>query len=98
MVLMALCMLCWGAWANAFSLTRGKHRFELFHWDYAIGVLLGSLALAAWLGPASAIFHGSMDTGKAGWALLAGQLSISEDIPPNQWRRVLPLVAGAMAE
>ncbi|NLF09991.1 MAG: hypothetical protein GX594_18730 [Pirellulaceae bacterium] len=25
-------------------------------------------------------------------------LSVSEDIPPNQWRRVLPLVAGAMAE
>mgnify|MGYP000969226254 CR=1 FL=1 len=72
MVLMALCMLCWGSWANAFSLTRGKYRFELFYWDYAIGVLLGSLALAAWLGPASAIFHGSMDMGNAGWALLAG--------------------------
>jgi len=39
--LMVLSMLCWGSWANSYSLTRGKYRFELFYWDYAVGVLLG---------------------------------------------------------
>ncbi len=71
-VLMVLCMLCWGSWANAFSLTRGKYRFELFYWDYAVGVLLGVLALAALLAPGSAVFHGTMDPTKAGWGVLSG--------------------------
>ncbi len=32
-------MLCWGSWANTQKMT-GKWRFELFYFDYAIGVLL----------------------------------------------------------
>ncbi|HLJ47010.1 MAG TPA: hypothetical protein VKU01_13425 [Bryobacteraceae bacterium] len=32
-------MLCWGSWANTFKLS-GKWRFELFYYDYALGVLL----------------------------------------------------------
>lgn len=39
LILMILGMLCWGSWANAFKLT-GKWRFELFYYDYALGVLL----------------------------------------------------------
>ena len=35
-------MLCWGSWANTFKLTR-KWRFELFYFDYAIGVFLLSI-------------------------------------------------------
>ncbi len=37
--LMILTMLCWGSWANTFKLT-GKWRFELYYFDYAIGVML----------------------------------------------------------
>ena len=70
--LMLLSMLCWGSWANAFSMARGQYRFELFYWDYAVGVMLGMLVLAAVLGPASAVFHGSMDPGKATWGLASG--------------------------
>ena len=43
-------MLCWGSWANTFSLCRGKYRFELFYWDYAAGVFLGMVGLSAVLG------------------------------------------------
>jgi glucose uptake protein len=70
--LMVLSMLCWGSWANAFSLARGRYRFELFYWDYAVGIMLGVLALATLLGPASAVFHGTMDPGKAAWGLASG--------------------------
>ena len=45
--LMLLSMLCWGSWANAFSMARGQYRFELFYWDYAVGVMLGMLVLAS---------------------------------------------------
>lgn len=67
-----LSMLCWGSWANSFSLTRGKYRFELFYWDYAVGIMVGVLVLAALLGPQSALFHGSMDPGKVAWGIASG--------------------------
>ncbi|MDA2913527.1 multidrug DMT transporter permease [Acidobacteriia bacterium AH_259_A11_L15] len=43
-------MLCWGSWANTQKLTRREWRFELFYWDYAVGVLLVSLVFALTLG------------------------------------------------
>src|SRR5271166_2455462 len=48
-------MLGWGSWANTQKLS-GKDRwpFELFYWDYAIGVLAFSLAFALTLGSAGA--------------------------------------------
>jgi glucose uptake protein len=33
-------MLCWGSWANTKKLTPAGWRFELFYWDYSLGVLL----------------------------------------------------------
>src|SRR5271170_4516263 len=33
-------MLCWGSWANTKKLTPVGWRFELFYWDYSLGVLL----------------------------------------------------------
>ena len=41
--LMILSMLCWGSWANTLKLCPG-YRFQLFYWDYTIGVVLGALA------------------------------------------------------
>lgn len=43
-------MLCWGSWANTQKLASKEWRFQLFYWDYAIGVLLFSLLLAFTLG------------------------------------------------
>ena len=39
-------MLCWGSWANTQKLATKMWPFQLYYWDYAIGVLLLSLLLA----------------------------------------------------
>ncbi len=43
-------MLCWGSWANTQKLAEKTWRFELFYWDYVIGILLLSLISAFTLG------------------------------------------------
>lgn len=43
-------MLCWGSWANTQKLASKSWRFELFYWDYVIGILLFSLIAALTLG------------------------------------------------
>lgn len=45
-----LTMFCWGSWANTRKLARKDWRFELFYWDYTLGVLLLTLALGLTLG------------------------------------------------
>jgi glucose uptake protein len=39
-------MLCWGSWANTQKLASEKWQFQLFYWDYSLGVLLLTLVLA----------------------------------------------------
>jgi glucose uptake protein len=43
-------MLCWGSWANTQKLAGRSWRFELFYWDYVIGILLFSILSALTLG------------------------------------------------
>lgn len=45
LLLTILSMLCWGSWANAFKLAR-DWRFEIFYYDYSIGVLLTAVVAA----------------------------------------------------
>ncbi len=49
LLLTFLTMLCWGSWANTTKMT-GKWRFELYYFDYAIGVLLAAVVLALTFG------------------------------------------------
>src|SRR6266702_152847 len=49
-VFCVITMFCWGSWANTQKLARKGWRFELFYWDYVIGVLLLSLILGLTLG------------------------------------------------
>ncbi len=49
MVMMVMSAVCWGSWANTYKLTKG-YRFELFYWDYAVGIFLVSLLYAFTLG------------------------------------------------
>ena len=56
LLLMLLSMLCWGSWANTLKLCPG-YRFQLFYWDYALGLMLGALLLGFTLGS-----HGSTGT------------------------------------
>lgn len=43
-------MLCWGSWANTQKLAASTWRFELFYWDYVLGIVLLSLLFAFTLG------------------------------------------------
>jgi glucose uptake protein len=45
-------MLCWGSWANTQKLAATNWRFELFYWDYVIGIVLLSVVFAFTLGSA----------------------------------------------
>ncbi len=49
-VMCIITMLCWGSWANTQKLASKEWRFQLFYWDYAIGVFLLALILAVTLG------------------------------------------------
>jgi glucose uptake protein len=49
-VMCVITMLCWGSWANTQKLASREWRFQLFYWDYAIGVFLFALLLAFTLG------------------------------------------------
>ena len=43
-------MICWGSWANTQKLSASTWRFELFYWDYVIGIVAFSLLLALTFG------------------------------------------------
>jgi glucose uptake protein len=49
-VFCVITMLCWGSWANTQKLAGKTWRFELFYWDYVIGILIFSLISAFTLG------------------------------------------------
>ncbi|MBA7540664.1 hypothetical protein ES705_32963 [subsurface metagenome] len=49
-VFTVITMLCWGSWANTQKLAGKTWRFELFYWDYVIGILILSLISALLLG------------------------------------------------
>jgi glucose uptake protein len=57
-------MLCWGSWANTQKLAEKSWRFELYYWDYVIGIVIMSLVFALTIGS-----HGTL--GRGFWTDLA---------------------------
>src|SRR5215469_10943677 len=49
LAMMITSAICWGSWANTYKVVK-NYRFELFYWDYAIGIFLISLILAFTMG------------------------------------------------
>jgi|ERR1051326_649629 glucose uptake protein len=49
LVMTVLSTVCWGSFANTFKLTK-NYRFELYYWDYAVGIFLISVILALTMG------------------------------------------------
>jgi glucose uptake protein len=49
LLMMITSAICWGSWANTFKGVK-NYRFELFYWDYAVGIFLISLVLALTMG------------------------------------------------
>jgi glucose uptake protein len=52
LLMMITSAVCWGSWANTYKGVR-NYRFELFYWDYALGIFLISLVLAFTMGSTS---------------------------------------------
>src|SRR3984885_14253645 len=79
LLMMATSAICWGSWANTYKGVK-NYRFELFYWDYAIGIFLVSLILALTMGSAghdSTSFLNnvhSADTSNVVYALIGGAL------------------------
>jgi glucose uptake protein len=57
-ILCIITMLCWGSWGNTQKLAGKSWRFELFYWDYVIGILLFSILLGITLGNTGAYGRG----------------------------------------
>jgi glucose uptake protein len=73
-------MFCWGSWANTQKLAQSSWRFELFYWDYVLGILLTGLLLAFTMG----------STGTEGRAFLADyQQANSANLSSAIWGGVL---------
>ena len=49
LLMMITSAICWGSWANTYKGVK-NYRFELFYWDYAVGIFLISLILALTMG------------------------------------------------
>jgi len=49
LLMMISSAICWGSWANTYKGVK-NYRFELFYWDYAIGIFLISVVLAFTMG------------------------------------------------
>jgi glucose uptake protein len=49
-ILCFVTMLCWGSWGNTQKLAGKSWRFELFYWDYVLGILLFAVLLGFTLG------------------------------------------------
>ena len=49
LLFMIISMLCWGSWANTMKLCSG-YRFQLFYWDYVIGLIVGAVVWGGTLG------------------------------------------------
>jgi glucose uptake protein len=77
LIMMIVTAICWGSWANTFKGVK-NYRFELFYWDYAVGIFVAALIYALTMG---SIGHNeasflanvrSADASNIGWALVAG--------------------------
>src|SRR5437879_4118710 len=52
LLMILTCAICWGSWANTYKGVK-NYRFELFYWDYALGIFVIAVALAFTLGSSS---------------------------------------------
>jgi glucose uptake protein len=77
-LLCILTMICWGSWANTQKLAARTWRFELFYWDFVIGLLATSVLAAFTLGTLGSTGRpflddlAQADLASIGWAFLGG--------------------------
>jgi glucose uptake protein len=79
LLMMIASAICWGSWANTYKGVK-NYRFELFYWDYALGIFIVSVILALTLGSsgndASSFLNNARaaDASNLSFAMLAGAI------------------------
>jgi glucose uptake protein len=79
LLMMITSAVCWGSWANTYKGVR-DYRFELFYWDYAVGIFVISLILGYTMGnvrnDASSLVNNihATEVSNVVYALVAGAL------------------------
>lgn len=76
-VMCFITMICWGSWANTQKLASKEWKFQLFYWDYSIGILVLTLILAFTIGSIGSEGRGfladfGMAEGSNIWSALLG--------------------------
>jgi glucose uptake protein len=79
LLMMITSAVCWGSWANTYKGVK-NYRFELFYWDYAVGIFLISLIFAFTLGSSGHDSYSflnnvhSSDTANIVWTMVGGAI------------------------
>lgn len=79
-------MLCWGSWGNTQKLAGKTWRYELFYWDYVIGMVIFTLLLGFTMGSIGTEGRSFVaDLGQAelksiGWVILGGVIFNASNI------------------
>ena len=79
-------MLCWGSWGNTQKLASKSWRYELFYWDYVIGMVIFALLLGLTMGSTGDAGRPFLaDLGQAaaasiGWVVLGGVIFNASNI------------------
>ena len=85
-ILCFVIMLCWGSWGNTQKAAAKSWRYELFYWDYVIGMVIFSLLLALTLGSFGTegrhFFQdlAQADIANIGWIVLEGFIFTASNI------------------
>lgn len=99
-----LAMVCWGSWQNTRNVIRQPWRFELFYWDFTIGILIFSLLSVFTLGsidPSNRTFLQDIAQAQIRFMLPAmlgalsgtwGRCSLRQGLPPQGWLSLFPSV------
>ena len=65
-------MICWGSWGNTQKLASKTWRYELYYWDYVIGIFLFSILMAFTLGSTGTLGRGFLEDLSQGDTILIG--------------------------
>jgi len=79
LIMMITSAICWGSWANTYKGVK-NYRFELFYWDYAMGIFLISIIFALTMGSTTNDASGflnnirSADPANIGYTMVGGAI------------------------